>query len=97
MREVIRQNKNGTVLKYYEEVESYRIKGKIKQRHILVMDSLRLNNWKEIKVRLPVSPLMCSLYYESHVVYMHTTIIYYRFVLNGREIQYLRICECTHT
>ena len=46
MREVIRQNKNGTVLKYYEEVESYRIKGKIKQRHILVMDSLRLNNWK---------------------------------------------------
>ncbi|MHB1492821.1 MAG: hypothetical protein ACYCSG_04310 [Thermoplasmataceae archaeon] len=34
VREVVRKNKDGTVVKYYEEVESYRINGKVKQRHI---------------------------------------------------------------
>ena len=34
VREVVRKNKDGTVVKYYEEVESYRINGKVRQRHI---------------------------------------------------------------
>lgn len=34
IREVKRKNKDGTTVKYYEEVESYRINGKVRQRHI---------------------------------------------------------------
>ena len=34
IREVVRKNKNGTVVKYYEEVETYRIDGKVRQRHL---------------------------------------------------------------
>ena len=34
VREVVRKNKDGTVVKYYEEVEFYRIDGRVKQRHI---------------------------------------------------------------
>ena len=34
LREVVRKNKNGTVVTYYEEVESHRINGKVVQKHI---------------------------------------------------------------
>ena len=33
-RKVVRKNKNGTVVTYYEEVESHRINGKVVQTHI---------------------------------------------------------------
>ena len=34
LRKVVRKNKNGTVVTYYEEVESHRINGKVVQKHI---------------------------------------------------------------
>ena len=34
LREVVRKNKNGTVVTYYEEVESHRVNGKVVQAHI---------------------------------------------------------------
>jgi hypothetical protein len=34
LRKVVRKNKNGTVVTYYEEVESHRINGKVVQTHI---------------------------------------------------------------
>ncbi len=34
LRKVVRKNKNGTVVTYYEEVESHRINGKAVQTHI---------------------------------------------------------------
>ena len=33
-RKVVRKNKNGTVVTYYEEVESHRVNGKVVQTHI---------------------------------------------------------------
>jgi hypothetical protein len=33
-RKVVRKNKNGTVVTYYEEVESHRVNGKVVQKHI---------------------------------------------------------------
>ncbi|MHB1470334.1 MAG: hypothetical protein ACYCSA_04770 [Thermoplasmataceae archaeon] len=34
IREINRKNKDGTVATYYAEVESYRINGKVRQRHL---------------------------------------------------------------
>ena len=34
LREVVRKNKNGSVVTYYEEVESHRVNGKVVQTHI---------------------------------------------------------------
>ena len=34
LREVVRKNKNGTVVTYYEEVESHRVNGKVVQKHV---------------------------------------------------------------
>ena len=34
IRENVKKRKDGTTVKYFEEVESYRINGKVRQRHI---------------------------------------------------------------